>query len=159
MAHRKESYWLRIGSLPWQEATLEQFIEAGFDPKSESEFGPLGIKEFCGSGISGRVTSAEIINENYQKEMLMHLENVKNLCRENGGSWKGFRLGDEDVLLVRVRRKSRKPFFLRVISVSGEVNDYGYIRVDDPKHEGMIARRYNDQSFVLDYQRGEPRPA
>lgn len=63
----KERYWLRLNSLPWQEATLGQFAEAertaGFYPTSG--FGPLATSGFSGGGISGRITTGEITEEVY----------------------------------------------------------------------------------------------
>jgi len=71
-------------------------------------------------------------------------------CRTNGGNWKGFRIGDDGALLVRIRKTSpKRHFFVIVDGVENITNDYGSVRVSDPtgRENGGIATRYNDTNF------------
>ena len=65
MTEGKERYWLRVSSLPWQEATAKQFIEAeraaGFHPKFGC--GPFATSGFSGNGVAGRITQGDITEE------------------------------------------------------------------------------------------------
>lgn len=71
MAEQTERYWLRVGSLAWQEATLEQFIEVersvGFMPKSG--YG-LATRGFFSHGVRGRITNGEITEEDWDPEFI-----------------------------------------------------------------------------------------
>ncbi|MHA1747459.1 MAG: hypothetical protein ACTSYF_02305 [Promethearchaeota archaeon] len=77
----------------------------------------------------------------------MLLKMIKNQCRQSGGRWRGFRLGDNNALLVRIRRRARKNFFLKV----ERIYTVDKVSVSDPKYgrEGGIALRYNEESFEL----------
>lgn len=78
------------------------------------------------------------------------INSIKAKCRANGGGWMGFRLGDNDALLVRIRKTSpQRHYFLNVEEVMGIDKDYGTVRISDPTHhrEHGIARRYNAQNF------------
>ena len=59
-------YWVRMGTLPWQETTEGQFAEAerkaGFNPKGGTGLATAG---FGGNGIQGRITSLTINFESY----------------------------------------------------------------------------------------------
>jgi len=80
------------------------------------------------------------------------IDAIRARCRLNGGKkWKGFRIGEEGILLVRIRRNANTHFFLGVVDVIDTTNDYGRIRVNDPKHkkEQGVAIRYNAKSFQL----------
>lgn len=61
----RRRYWVKFGSLPWQEVTAEQFIEmehiAGFYPKPGC--GPFATGGFYGNDIKGRITPMEIGEE------------------------------------------------------------------------------------------------
>lgn len=73
---------------------------------------------------------------------------IKSMCNgHRGKKWRGFRLGDNDALLVRIRRKASKHFFLRVENV----HHIDSVEVSDPKRgiESGTAVRYNDESFRL----------
>ncbi|MBT4849331.1 hypothetical protein HON36_00575 [Candidatus Parcubacteria bacterium] len=63
----KERYWLQTGTLAWQEATREQFIQAeksaGFYPKPGC--GDVATAGFSGKATKGRITSGEVSEENY----------------------------------------------------------------------------------------------
>mgnify|MGYP001562460708 CR=1 FL=1 len=60
-------YWLRVSGLPWQEATLEQFVQAergaGFRPKPGC--GPIATGGFSSGSVEGRVTYGEITKDKY----------------------------------------------------------------------------------------------
>lgn len=64
-----ERYWLRVGTLPWQEATMQQFIKAergaGFYPKTGDG---TATASFSGSGVEGRTTYGEITAKDYAWE-------------------------------------------------------------------------------------------
>jgi hypothetical protein len=57
-----EHYWLRVSTLPWQEATREQFIQteraSGFHPKPGC--GEVATGRFSSGAIQGRITYGEI---------------------------------------------------------------------------------------------------
>ncbi len=63
-------YWLRVGTLAWQQATETQFISAergaGFYPKSGNGVATGG---FGGSGIEGRVTYGEVTAKKYPHDL------------------------------------------------------------------------------------------
>lgn len=63
----KERYWVRVGTLPWQEATKEQFIKAEQGAGFRSNFGPghVATASFSGGGIEGRTTYGEIMEKDY----------------------------------------------------------------------------------------------
>jgi hypothetical protein len=63
----KDRYWLQTGTLAWQEATREQFIQAernaGFHPKPGC--GDIATAGFSGRSTKGRITHGEITEEQY----------------------------------------------------------------------------------------------
>jgi len=75
---------------------------------------------------------------------------IKDKCNANNGNWKGFRIGDNGALLVRIRKTSpQRHFFIIVDGVENIANDYGSVMVSDPtgRENGGVATRYNDTNF------------
>lgn len=62
-------YWIRAVGMPWQEATIDQFIRAeraaNFYPKSGEGIATGG---FSGANIDGKVTEGEITVEKYNDD-------------------------------------------------------------------------------------------
>ena len=71
---------------------------------------------------------------------------LKKRLEENGGKWLGFKIGKNNKIVVRIRRKNGKHFYLKVKKYIGESK----VIISDPlgKEKG-IAIRFNKDSFSL----------
>lgn len=77
MGKDKTRYWLRVSGLPWQEATIDQFIAAeraaGFHPKTGNGVATSGF----GSGaVEGKTTDGEITEAKRYDEAFVAIANA-----------------------------------------------------------------------------------
>ena len=72
---------------------------------------------------------------------------LKERLKENGGKWLGFKTGEEDRVVVRIRRTSCKYFYLPVQKYLAENK---VIVSDKIGKESGVAIRFNKNCFSLE---------
>ena len=75
------------------------------------------------------------------------IKDLKKRLEDNGGKWLGFKIGKGDEVVVRVRRKAGKHFYLVVKKYLAE----NKVIVEDAfGKESGVAIRFNRDSFSLE---------
>jgi hypothetical protein len=83
----------------------------------------------------------------FKKSKTKKLSNLKERLKENGGKWFGFKLGNNDEIIVRIRRSADKHFYLIVDEYIGE--NKIIVRDAEQKEKG-VAIRFNRDCFELE---------